>query len=142
MLMQTITMNEQAVRRLPSEQRLDPEAHFPGLGTGVGQRDPAAPWCAPRACRCTTWRTSACTTRARWPSGGERFLERREDRAALGFDERFLRMWDYYLAYCEGGFRERYISDVQLLLTKCASPRTLFGEPAPAASAIRVTTTA
>lgn len=37
---------------------------------------------------------------------------------ALGFDETFIRMWDYYLAYCEGAFLERYIGDAQLLLTK------------------------
>lgn len=47
----------------------------------------------------------------------------------LGFDERFCRMWDYYLAYCEGAFRERRISDVQLMLTKNANPKSLFGEP-------------
>ena len=35
--------------------------------------------------------------------------------AALGFDERFLRMWRFYFAYCEGGFLERAISDVQML---------------------------
>ena len=35
--------------------------------------------------------------------------------AALGFDERFLRMWRFYFAYCEGGFLERSISDVQML---------------------------
>ena len=37
---------------------------------------------------------------------------------ALGFDERFQRMWRFYLAYCEGGFRERSISDVQLVFAK------------------------
>jgi cyclopropane-fatty-acyl-phospholipid synthase len=47
----------------------------------------------------------------------------------LGFDDRFLRMWDYYLAYCEGAFWERHISDVQLLLTKVGNPRALMGEP-------------
>ena len=29
-------------------------------------------------------------------------------------------MWEYYLCYCEGGFRERVIGDVQVLLTKPA----------------------
>jgi cyclopropane-fatty-acyl-phospholipid synthase len=48
---------------------------------------------------------------------------------ALGFDDRFCRMWDYYLAYCEGAFRERRISDVQLFLTKNANPTALHGEP-------------
>ena len=37
---------------------------------------------------------------------------------ALGYDLRFVRMWDFYLAYCEGGFRERSIGDVHLWLTK------------------------
>jgi cyclopropane-fatty-acyl-phospholipid synthase len=46
----------------------------------------------------------------------------------LGFDDRFIRMWDYYLAYCEGAFRERYISAVQLVLAK-AGARELYGEP-------------
>jgi cyclopropane-fatty-acyl-phospholipid synthase len=35
-----------------------------------------------------------------------------------GFDEAFRRRWRYYLAYCEGGFRERAISDVHLLLAR------------------------
>jgi cyclopropane-fatty-acyl-phospholipid synthase len=37
---------------------------------------------------------------------------------ALGYPEEFIRMWEFYLCYCEGGFRERYIGDVQMLLTK------------------------
>ena len=37
---------------------------------------------------------------------------------ALGFDTQFLRKWRFYFAYCEGGFRERAISDVHLLFTK------------------------
>jgi cyclopropane-fatty-acyl-phospholipid synthase len=38
--------------------------------------------------------------------------------AELGYDERFRRLWRLYLSYCEGGFRERRIRDVQLLLAK------------------------
>jgi cyclopropane-fatty-acyl-phospholipid synthase len=38
--------------------------------------------------------------------------------AALGYDERFRRVWRLYLAYCEAGFAERRIGDMQLLLTK------------------------
>ncbi|HRO79049.1 MAG TPA: class I SAM-dependent methyltransferase, partial [Acinetobacter towneri] len=33
----------------------------------------------------------------------------------LGYSEAFIRMWDFYLCYCEGGFREGVISDVHLL---------------------------
>ena len=36
--------------------------------------------------------------------------------AASGLDQRFRRLWDYYLGYCEGGFRERVIGVVQLVL--------------------------
>jgi cyclopropane-fatty-acyl-phospholipid synthase len=36
----------------------------------------------------------------------------------LGYDERFRRIWTLYLAYCEAGFAERRIADVQLLLAK------------------------
>jgi len=37
---------------------------------------------------------------------------------ALGYSEEFLRMWEFYLCYCEGGFEERSIQDVQMLLAK------------------------
>jgi len=48
----------------------------------------------------------------------ERFLDASARLAELGYDERFRRLWDLYLSYCEGGFRERRIQDVQLLLAK------------------------
>jgi cyclopropane-fatty-acyl-phospholipid synthase len=43
------------------------------------------------------------------------FMGRLSQVRAQGFDERFVRMWEYYLAYCEGGFRERSIGVVQML---------------------------
>jgi cyclopropane-fatty-acyl-phospholipid synthase len=48
----------------------------------------------------------------------ERFLSREPEVLALGYDRRFLRMWDFYLAYCEAGFLEQSISDVHLLFGK------------------------
>lgn len=48
----------------------------------------------------------------------ERFLGRLDRVRALGFDEVFIRMWHYYLCYCEGGFRERAIGAQQILLAK------------------------
>jgi cyclopropane-fatty-acyl-phospholipid synthase len=47
-----------------------------------------------------------------------RFLERIGEVRALGYPERFIRMWLFYLTYCEGGFIERSIGDVQMLLCK------------------------
>ncbi|HEX7368992.1 MAG TPA: cyclopropane-fatty-acyl-phospholipid synthase family protein [Rhodanobacteraceae bacterium] len=48
----------------------------------------------------------------------ERFLARLAEVRAQGFDDRFIRMWEFYLAYCEGGFRERSIGVSHLLLAK------------------------
>lgn len=60
----------------------------------------------------------------------ERFLARvGEVRALGGYDERFIRLWDYYLAYCEAGFSERCTGVVQMLLTKPACRR---GDVTPA----------
>ena len=36
----------------------------------------------------------------------------------MGYSDTFIRMWEYYLCYCEGGFAERYIGDVQMLFAK------------------------
>jgi cyclopropane-fatty-acyl-phospholipid synthase len=48
----------------------------------------------------------------------QRFLASTPQLAQLGYDERFRRVWTLYLAYCEAGFAERRICDVQLLLAK------------------------
>ena len=53
----------------------------------------------------------------------ERFFARIDRVRALEYPEAFIRMWEYYFCYCEGGFLERSISDVQLLLTKPACRR-------------------
>jgi cyclopropane-fatty-acyl-phospholipid synthase len=37
---------------------------------------------------------------------------------AQGFDEQFLRTWDYYFSYCEAGFATRTLGDLQLVLTR------------------------
>jgi cyclopropane-fatty-acyl-phospholipid synthase len=47
-----------------------------------------------------------------------RFMARLPQVRAQGFDERFIRLWEFYLAYCEGGFRERSIGVAHLLLAK------------------------
>ena len=41
----------------------------------------------------------------------------------LGYSEEFIRMWEFYLCYCEGGFKEKSISNVQLLFAKPANRR-------------------
>lgn len=48
----------------------------------------------------------------------ERFTERAADVDALGFDAVFRRMWTFYLAYSEAGFRSGYLHVQQMLLTR------------------------
>ncbi|MFJ4692338.1 class I SAM-dependent methyltransferase [Streptomyces sp. NPDC088766] len=48
----------------------------------------------------------------------ERFTGRADEVDALGFDETFRRMWTFYLAYSEAGFRSGYLDVQQYLLTK------------------------
>jgi cyclopropane-fatty-acyl-phospholipid synthase len=68
------------------------------------------------------------TTLERWR---ERFLGASERLSELGYDERFRRLWELYLCYCEGGFRERRIQDVQLLLAKPGYRAELTRTPTP-----------
>jgi cyclopropane-fatty-acyl-phospholipid synthase len=37
---------------------------------------------------------------------------------SLGYNDSFLRMWEYYYCYCEGAFMERAIGNVQILLVR------------------------
>lgn len=48
----------------------------------------------------------------------ERFWQSIDDVRSLGSDDIFIRMWNYYLCFCEGGFRERAIHTAQFLMAK------------------------
>ena len=48
----------------------------------------------------------------------ERFFANIESVRQLGYSEEFIKMWEFYLCYCEGGFSERALGDVHLLLVK------------------------
>jgi len=54
----------------------------------------------------------------------ERFLKNQDAIKALGYDDTFIRLWDFYFAYCEGGFAERVIGDVQVIFAKPMNRRT------------------
>lgn len=60
----------------------------------------------------------------------QRFMDRLDEVRGLGYDERFIRMWEFYLCYCEGGFIERSIGDVHLLLARPGNRRAQY-LPAP-----------
>jgi cyclopropane-fatty-acyl-phospholipid synthase len=53
----------------------------------------------------------------------KRFLAALDQVRAQGYNEEFIRMWEFYLCYCEGGFKEKSISNVQLLLAKPGNRR-------------------
>ena len=61
------------------------------------------------------------TTLARWR---QNFFKHIDEIRALGYPETFIRMWDFYLCYCEGGFEERALGDVHLLLIKPENRRS------------------
>ncbi|MEQ1580720.1 MAG: cyclopropane-fatty-acyl-phospholipid synthase family protein [Steroidobacteraceae bacterium] len=48
----------------------------------------------------------------------EAFFAHAAEIRALGLPDTFIRMWDFYFCYCEGGFAERQLGDVHMLLTK------------------------
>ena len=52
-----------------------------------------------------------------------RFFKNENKVKELGYSEQFIRLWEFYLCYCEGGFIERSISTVHLLLSKPDSRR-------------------
>jgi cyclopropane-fatty-acyl-phospholipid synthase len=47
-----------------------------------------------------------------------RFTERLDDVRRLGFGDEFIRMWEWYLCYCEAGFREGHLGVVQMTMRK------------------------
>ena len=48
----------------------------------------------------------------------QKFLSGLDEVKELGFDQNFIRMWEFYLSYCEGGFSERYLGNIQMVLVK------------------------
>ena len=60
------------------------------------------------------------TTLCKWR---ENFFENIQQVRQLGYSEEFIKMWEFYLCYCEGGFAEHVLGDVHLLLTKPGNRR-------------------
>ena len=84
---------------LPSEARLREEAAQAGLDWASVAR----------------FGEAYADTLALW---GERFAAAWEDIRPLGFDERFRRLWSFYLSYCEAGFRTGRTDVIQLVLDR------------------------
>jgi cyclopropane-fatty-acyl-phospholipid synthase len=84
---------------LPSPARFESEAAAAGLRVAEAHR----------------FGTDYARTLALWRG---RFLARWEEARALGYDERFRRLWEFYLAYCEAGFTSGSTDVIQYLLVK------------------------
>lgn len=72
-------------------------------------------------------------TLRRWRAN---FHRRLDEVRALGYDDRFIRLWDYYLCYCEAAFEERAVGVVQLQFDKpeCRRDPLQIGRVAAATS--------
>ena len=68
----------------------------------------------------------------------DRFHQNLDLVRAAGFDDRFIRMWDLYLASCEAAFLKRHTGLFQLMLVKNGSGRVFFNEPWAAQDAMPV----
>jgi cyclopropane-fatty-acyl-phospholipid synthase len=54
----------------------------------------------------------------------QRFMSRLAEVRKLGYSEEFIRLWEYYFSYCEGGFLEQDIGTVQMVMTKPLNRRS------------------
>ncbi|MBV9816979.1 MAG: class I SAM-dependent methyltransferase [Solirubrobacterales bacterium] len=129
MLLQAITIDDRAYEVEKASKSFIKEYIFPGGAL------PSMEVISRELARRTNLQTiglqditaSYVETLRRWR---ENFAAHAQELTRLGYDERFQRLWTLYLAYCEGGFAERRICDVQLLLAK---PRWAAGRQRPAA---------
>ncbi|CAN4120579.1 unnamed protein product [Withania somnifera] len=56
------------------------------------------------------------------------FLKNRSQIHALGFDDKFIRTWEYYFDYCAAGFKTRTIGDYQIVFSRPGNV-AVFGDP-------------
>ena len=123
MLLQAITIDDRAYEVEKASKSFIKEYIFPGGAL------PSMEVMTRNVARRTDMQTvgleditdSYVETLRRWR---QNFLAHAGELAELGYDETFQRMWTLYLAYCEGGFAERRICDIQLLLTRPGSQLT------------------
>lgn len=117
MMLQAITMNDQRYDRYRKTVDFIQHYIFPGsccpsltaMSTAIARASDL------KLSHLEDFGTHYATTLRTWR---QRFFAAIDQVRRLGYDDRFIRMWDYYLCYCEAGFAERYIGVAQMLLTK------------------------
>ena len=118
MLLQAITIDDRAYDGREGVEELHPHLRLPGRLPAVARGDLASASRSAPTCARSTSRTSRRTTPRRCGAGGRTSRRRPSELEALGYDERFRRLWRMYLSYCEAGFAERRIGLVQTVLAK------------------------
>lgn len=118
MLLQAITMSPQNWKQYLRNVDFIRAYVFPGgcLPTVGSLHDAAAHATDMRMLHTEDMTPHYATTLNHWK---RKFLNRLDEVRALGFDERLIRLWNFYLSYCEAGFEERRVHCVQ----------TMFGKP-------------
>jgi cyclopropane-fatty-acyl-phospholipid synthase len=127
MLLQTITMNERHFDQYLQQSDWIKKYIFPGaeLASLAGILKSTARVSSLQLVGAEDIGEHYALTLREWR---RRFMSRLPEVRGLGFDDIFVRMWNFYLAYCEAGFLEHYIGDAQLMLAK---PGASFSLPQP-----------
>jgi len=117
MLLQAITVPDQDYERHTRTVDFIKRYVFPGSDlVSVLALNRAAAWSSDlRMTHLEDLTPHYAETLRRWR---EKLLENRRAIQKLDLDDRFLRMWEFYLCYCEGGFEEREIGVVQAVFEK------------------------
>ena len=116
-LLQAITIEDHRYRQARDsidfiKRHVFPGSFIPSVGAIVGS---AAQGTDMQLRHLETFGDSCALTLRAWR---ERFLGRWRELSELGYDDRFRRLWDFYLCYCEGGFLERSIDVGQFLYAR------------------------
>ena len=117
MLLQAITMEDQRYEAYRKSIDFIQRYIFPGghLPSGAVLTDTVARHTDLRLLALDDIGLHYATTLACWR---QNFYAQLDEIRGMGYPKPFLRMWEYYLCYCEGAFRERAISDVQIVFAK------------------------
>jgi cyclopropane-fatty-acyl-phospholipid synthase len=117
MLIQAITMADQGYEQYRKSVDFIQRYIFPGgaLPSGAVMTDVAARRTDMRLLHLEDIGLHYATTLEHWRRV---FMARLDEVRQLGYPESFIRMWEFYLASCEGAFLERAVSDVQVVFTK------------------------
>ncbi len=117
MLLQAITIADQQYDRYRKGVDFIKRYIFPGgcLTSVTGMTDTMTRTTDMRAVHVEDIGPHYATTLRRWR---ERFIAEIDRVRELGYSDEFVRMWHYYLAYCEGGFAERVIGNVHMLVMR------------------------